>query len=153
MPLDFETLDELRASWNTVRLSQAMVQTNLAVGAFGLAVRTNDFRDLTNGLILLFAVSVLEEALERYRDDGLFVPKRGGLKELVNASKEALPWINWDGMEQIRNRRNDVAHHLKYPPRAQSWSDIDSVEKELISWGVLSGPVKAEYTITRSPAS
>jgi hypothetical protein len=153
MPLDSETLEELRASWNTVRLSQAMVQTNLAAGAFGLVAQTNDFRDLTHGLILLFAVSVMEEALERYRDQGLFAPKRGGLKELVSASKDALPWVNWEGMGQIRNRRNDVAHHLKYPPRAQAWADIDSVEKELIAWGVLSGPVKAEYTITRGPAT
>lgn len=151
--LDVTTLDELRASWNTVRLSQAKVGTNLAAGAFGSAFQTDDFRNLTHGFILLFAVSVLEEALERFRDHGLFSPKRGGLKELIRASKDALPWIDWDGMEQVRDRRNSLAHHLTYPTRAQSWEDIDAIETELVAWGVLTGRAKAEYTITRSPAT
>ena len=146
---DDAVLDEVRRTWGTVRIFQAKVKTNLFAGMQGLGgvPQSMEFWDLSHSLVLLFAFSVLEDVLKQVRtEQGLKCgPQLGAMKD---ASRDMLPWADFDTVDTARECRNELAHDQVIPPRADSWEYIDAIERELIAWEILDGPVKAEYTIT-----
>jgi hypothetical protein len=148
---DPDALEETQQAWKTVRVAQAMVKTNLNAGMFGLVPQTHGFRNLSHGLVLLFAYAVLEDTLSQLAGEGVFMSKGWQLKSLMKESKKAIAWIDFDLVDQGRDCRNDLAHRQKIPERADSWRYVDAVEAELIGWEVLPGPVKAEFTIDVTP--
>jgi hypothetical protein len=68
------------------------------------------------------------------------------------ASQTSLPWVAFDSVSEGRDERQKAAHGVKIVARADCWKYIDAIEQELVAWGVLSGPVVPEYTITRGKA-
>jgi len=150
---DPKTLKDIQSSWETVRLVQAMVRTNLNAGAFGLIPQTDQFRNLAHNLVLFFAFSVLEDALKQCRDEELFVSKGSELRRLMEASKSVVAWADYATIDSGRDKRNAVAHKRQFLPRAECWQYIDAIEKELIAWAILPGPVQKEYTISLTPKS
>ena len=153
MITDRVVLEDIRSSWNTVRISQEMIQTNLNVAfAFGGA-QSHNFKNLAYSLILIFAFSVIEDALRQLEDQGVFSAKNRQLGTLMHASKSALPWVAFQFVDEGRERRNDVAHKREYLERADCWKYIDAIENELIAWRILLGKAQATYTITVTPTS
>ncbi len=149
-----EILDQVRRTWGTVRVVQASIKANLNAGMTGFGVPLSmDFFDLSHSLVLLFAFSVLEEVLRQARDEGRFNCGRNTLGALMSASQDAVGWVDFSTVDEGRECRNHLAHDQKIPPRSDSWRFIDAIEAELVSWGVLDGPVTADYTIDLTPTS
>ena len=150
-----EDRESIIKQWKAVRLYQAMVRTN-TVGAFaGGAVLMPDFLNGCNTLVLIFAFAVFERTLQILRSENAYPePPEGrtGFKALMLASRTSLPWIDFDLMSEGRDERHRAAHGLKIVPRAECWRYIDAIERELVSWRALPGPIVAEYVITRGQA-
>ena len=145
---DSEVLDSIRSSWETVRISQAMVQTNLNFAfAFG-GFQSHDFRKLCYSLVLLFAYSVLEDSLRELKQQGVFQAENLKLGTLMHSSKVSLHWLKFDLVDKGRERRNDVAHYRAYVESPECWKYIDAIEDELVAWGILASKIKGNYTIT-----
>jgi len=141
-------LKNIRTAWETVRIFEAMVKTNLNA-AFALGgVQTNEFRDLCNNLVLIFAFSVLEDTLRQLRREGLFIPAQRGFKWLMQDSQVVLSWVDFKTVDKGRERRNQIAHERKFLPRDECWKYIDAIENELVAWKILPNKILAEYTIT-----
>jgi len=148
---DDEILDQVRRTWGTVRVVQASVRANLNAGMTGViggVPLTMDFFNLSHSLVLLFAFSVLEDVLDQARDEGKFSCRKNNLGALMSTSQDALDWVDFKTVDKGRECRNHLAHDQVIPPRADSWKFIDAIEAELVSWGILDGPVTAECTIS-----
>jgi hypothetical protein len=76
MITDTDFLQQVRDSWETVRTSQAMVDTNLRIASGLGGPQTEDFKNFSHSLIILFAFSVLEDVLEQLRSEGVFMSGR-----------------------------------------------------------------------------
>jgi hypothetical protein len=145
---DPEALKRIRDSWETVRILEARIQTTLHAGLFSLVPQMTNFQEVPDSLLLLFAISVLENTLEQLRRQRVFMYKRRGLKGLIKASKNALPWQNIEEIQKIRCRRNRVAHHHELLRSGQCAQYLDAIENELLAWRVLEHPVKGRYDIS-----
>ena|SRR5688572_19760002 len=94
---DATILQQLQDEWGNVRLSQAMVKTNLAAASSGLIGGisvSHGFRDYCHGLTLLFGFSVLENVLRQLRDEGHFACPGWMVGPLMAASRSVLPWVD-----------------------------------------------------------
>ena len=151
---DAVILQQSRDEWGNVRLSQARVKTNLAAasrGIIGGIPVSFGFRDYCHGLTLLFGFSVLENVLRQLRE-GHFPCPGWMVGPLMTASRGVLPWVDYPLVEAAKDARNDIAHRRTTIPRAETWKYLDALEAELLAWGILPGPVKAKYTLTRGAA-
>lgn len=54
------------------------------------------------------------------------------------AAKTALPWIDWQTIRDGVHRRNEIAHDGKLYDSQTCISEIETVEKQLTEWGILS---------------
>jgi len=108
--------------------------------------------NFAHSLVLLFAYSVLENVLEQLREEGMFASRSANIGPMMKASKDALPWCDYTLVDTLvdqgRERRNRIAHHREFLERAEVWRYIDGIERELIGWRVLDGPVRGDYSVT-----
>ena len=149
-----ETLASIRESWRTVRTLEGMIRTNTNSGAiFTLIPAATGFANIPESLLLLFAMSVLEDALRQLRDEEVFNCSRNELKQLMDASHGQLRWLNFDAVNVIRDRRNRVAHRREFLAPGQCQADIATIAQELLSWGVLDKDAKIDYRFEFKPAS
>lgn len=149
-----ETLGSIRESWRTVRTLEGMIQTNTNSGIiFTLIPAATGFATVPESLLLLFAVSVLEDTLRQLRDEGVFNCSRNELKRLMDASHGQLCWLNFDAVNAIRDRRNRVAHRREFLSPGQCQADIATIAQELLSWDVLDKDGKVDYRVEFKPAS
>ena len=140
-------LQDIRDSWETVRIVQAMVQANLRLGIMGPIPNTDEFKNLAHSLVLLFAFSVLQDTLQQLCDENEFTSRSRKLGALMENSKNVLPWVNYDKVDKGRDRRNDVAHERKFLPRRECVEYIDAIEDELVAWMVLPRKLQKRFTI------
>ena len=83
-----EALGSIRESWRTVRTLEGMIQTNTSSGTiFTLIPAATGFVTVPESLLLLFAMSVLEDVLRQLRDEGVFNCSRIELKRLMDGSR------------------------------------------------------------------
>ena len=130
-------LREIRDSWQTVVESERTAGLTM-IKAFmsGLPAGTEP-AELFGGLLLIFAFSVLEDALLALRDQGEFPSKSSRLKDLMYNSKGSLTWLDFSLADEGRERRNDIAHRrMKFPP-TQCKQYTACIEAELKNWGIL----------------
>ena len=147
-----ETLASIRESWRTVRTLEGMIRTNTNSGAiFTLIPAATGFANIPESLLLLFAMSVLEDALRQLRDEEVFNCSRNELKQLMDASHGQLRWLNFDAVNVIRDRRNRVAHRREFLSPGQYKADIATIAQELLSWGVLDEDAKIDAALSSSP--
>src|SRR4030095_5028470 len=124
-----------RDSWRTVRTVDAMIRTNLNAGIFSMVPAATGFARVPESLLLVFAVSVLEDTLRQLRDEGEFC-SRDGLGRLMKASQAALPWRDFAGVNKVIKRRNDIAHRRKFLGPGQCVLDLKVLAQELSAWHV-----------------
>ncbi len=55
----------------------------------------------------------------------------------MDSAKESLPWIDWNGLREGVRRRNEVAHDGRLFDSAQAIQDFESVEAQLVAWGII----------------
>jgi hypothetical protein len=147
---DTTARNSILEQWKTVRLYQAMMQTNTLGGFVVGAIYSPDFLNGCDTLVLVFAFSVFERALRSLYKEKVFAAEAtAGVKGLMLASRASLPWVNFSLVDQAREERQQAAHGVKIVPREDSLRYVDAMEAELVAWGVLDGPITGEYTIQR----
>lgn len=137
MALSQEQLDELRASWNGVRMLQDRIQRTMFSGFGGAAAQTVILADMAHNLPFLHACGVLNDALEHLAKDMNFEYQHRELGRLMEASQGRLGWQDYDQMKEIKTKRNDLAHRGVVSPRADCWKYIKAIEAELKGWGIV----------------
>jgi hypothetical protein len=152
MITDSKKLQHIRDSWNTVRILEARIKRTLNAGLFSLVPMMTNFKEVPESLLLLFAISVLEDTLEQLRDQGLFACEGRGLERLMKASTDKLSWKHFEEIQEIKNRRNLVAHHREFLRNGQCAQYLTAIEQELLAWGVLDSPIKGQFDISFKPS-
>ncbi|MBM2831858.1 MAG: hypothetical protein HW414_910 [Dehalococcoidia bacterium] len=130
-------LTEIRSDWKSVRRKQARVQRYMFIG--GGHILPVALADFAYNLVLIYAYSVLHDILRQLLLEGRFLAPRNksSLGQLMQASKNTLPWVDFALVDEGRGRRNKVAHKDLLIPRAETWKYIDAIEKELVKWGII----------------
>jgi len=145
---DAQALEALKEEWHCLRRSQGKLQINIAAsfarGAWFLPRIANDIY----ALLLPFGFSVLEHVLQQMLDEGLFVCKSSQLKALMVSSKTSVSWSNYQAVDLGRKIRNKLTHEQAIPPHGDTFRILDEIERELIAWKILDGPVKYEFTLS-----
>ena len=138
MITDLEVLADVQATWRTVLSTRDFIARNLAgTGTIGGIPPSHEFRNLAYGLCLLFACSVLQDTLSALRCQGAFACGRGELGALLKASRNSLPWTNYDLVFEAKERRNAIAHAQAVIERGDTWRYIDAIEAELRAWRIV----------------
>jgi hypothetical protein len=148
MITDQKALDRIRESWCTVRILEARISTSLSAGIFSLAPMATGFREVPESLLLLFAMSVLEDTLKQLRDEGAFSCSRSELKRLMDSSRCVLPWQDFTKVNQARIHRNAVAHRREFLSDGECTQYLTAIENELLSWSVLDHPIRGRFGIS-----
>jgi hypothetical protein len=138
---------EIENEWKTVRLAQAMVETNTSWALSGGRPLTEDMKDLSHSLILLFAFSVLESTLKQMRAEEVFHSKSDKLNSMMSSSRSVISWVDFATINQAREKRNEIAHDAKFVTREKVERYIDSIESELLSWRIFGTKPKVRYSI------
>jgi hypothetical protein len=134
---DPNTLREIRDSWQTVVETERTASVTM-IKAFNSGIPAgSEPAELFWGLLLIFAFSVLEDALLALRDQGEFSSKSSSLKNLMDNSRGTLIWQAFALADDGRERRNDVAHRRMTFPPTQCEKYIDCIGAELKNWGIL----------------
>lgn len=151
MITDPKSRQAVRASWKSVRVLDAQIRATTGPNIFSLIPAATGFARVPESLLQVFAVSVLQEALERIQEEGVFRATRPGLKGLMDGSRPQLPWVDFGAMDEVRLRRNRVAHEGHLLQSGQCENDLALIARELIAWGVLSSDAPAEFQIECRP--
>ena len=145
---DAEPLRTLAQEWHAVRRSQGKIQicvtASFASGAWFLP----QIRDEIYALLLPLGFSVLEHTLQQMRDEGVFVCRLSNVGSLMKSSAAAVQWANYAAVDLGRGVRNKLVHEQAVPPHSDTFRILDEIERELIGWKVLDGPVKYEFTLS-----
>lgn len=56
----------------------------------------------------------------------------------MEASKTRLPWINYELVDEGKDKRNQVAHEAKHISIEECIKYINAIEEELKNWNILS---------------
>ncbi len=137
-------LQDVVDNWKFTRLSQERFSAALMSGAvFGAFPGLHTALNMAGNIILLYAYSVLDQALRQLKEEGHFKPQGSGLKAHMDASKPVLNWVNFVLVDEGRERRNKIAHEQQFLERVDCWKYINAIEAELISWKILPVPLVA----------
>ena len=93
--------------------------------------------DESYNLPFLLVYGVLDEVLTELRDQGQFSCPSRQLGHKMAASRNHLPWDNYDLVDQGRNARNRLAHDTVLLSKCDCLKYVDAVESELHMWGVM----------------
>jgi hypothetical protein len=148
---DSVALQECQKEWDAVRFTQEKLRANVVAswGMGGWALAPQVGNEIYS-LLLPFGFSVLEHVLLQMKAEGLFSCGGSSLKQLMRDSRPALTWADFDAVDRGRNVRNDLIHDQKIPQHDDTFRILDEIERELIGWGVLSGPVRHNLTTSIS---
>lgn len=133
---DLEVLKEIRESWDGVRNIHGIVYRSI-VGSVGSAPFVIFIADIAHNLPFLHACSVLNDVLEQLRDEGEFKCNGRTLGKLAHASKDKLPWADFNLVKELIDHRNSLAHKGQILPRGDCWEYIDAIEEQLLGWNIL----------------
>lgn len=130
---------QTEADWRIVGgLSTDVTRSGPALGGW-----INETRpDSAFNLPLVLAFCVLEEVLDELRLTGVYLCKSSKLGAMMNASKDVLPWQDFDAVDRAREARNALAHQGVLHSKTDCLAYIKVVERELLAWGVLLTPMR-----------
>ena len=147
---DAEAWKAARASWKTLRVVLAMLQTHAnapPLSPFGF-VRSSDYDKVAFSLLVINAFAGLEEVLEQLRVQGVFTSSRRTLADLMTNSLPTLAWKNFAALDAARLTRNQIAHEQRFLDPKACENILDLIETELLGWGVLAQPLAESYSIS-----
>jgi hypothetical protein len=132
---------EIQKEWASVA---ALINWNrsFAVGAPPVFVNVTP-PDTFYNLPLLLAYSTLDHVLVQLIIEGQFVcqNKKGKdcqwLGERMLAAKNAIPWIDYNLVDEGREARNAVAHEAKLSDAKDCIKYISAVQAELKNWNII----------------
>ena len=131
---DLQAISEIAQDWRVVRKLCEEGRVWLAPGAGFISETTPEE---SYNLPLVLAYTVLERVLRELCDQGEFTCKAWQLGKNMAASQNALPWQDYDLVNDGRCARNDLAHQAKLSSKADCLRFIEAVESELKAWGIV----------------
>ncbi len=134
---DKNALQEIREQWDGVLALRQKIQRNLFGSVAGRGTFSHFVADCAHNLPFLHACSVLNEALEQMRDEGVFTGKGRTLGTLVELAQNQVSWVNYSAVTKMVEKRNDLAHRGGLLPRGDCWDYLDVIESELRSWSII----------------
>ena len=127
----------LQVEWQSVLQMRSRIQ-HLVLSTFAFDIRRSPaFGDVLYNLPFLLAFEVLKQVLLQARAAGLITGSGQRLADLIESSKSSLPWMDWDGLHEAMNRRNEVLQEGKLCGDAQCLADIAAIEAQLAAWAVI----------------
>ena len=126
---------EIAQDWRVVRKLCAGSHRQSFLPGFGYISETRPADSYNLPLVLAYAV--LDLVLRELRDQGEFTCKAWQLGKKMAASQNALPWQDYDLVNNGRDARNDLAHQAKLLSKADCLRFIDAVESELKAWSIV----------------
>ena len=137
MIANLNSLATLQAEWQgVVQMRERMQQLVISTFAFD-PITSPAFGNVLYNLPFLLAFDVLKHVLLEAKEDGQFLVSGPRLGDLMDSAQISLPWVDWQGLREAVNRRNEVAHDGKLLGDKQCLQDIADVEAQLLAWGVL----------------
>lgn len=137
MITDTDALTELRSSWNGVRIMREKLQAAL-LGSFSQGASfAIHIADIAHNLPFVHACSTLNEVLIQLSKENKIKCNSIFLGPLIKAGKTALPWKNYDLIDEAVKKRKEVAHKGLTLNRADCWKYINAIEEELKGWQIL----------------
>jgi hypothetical protein len=129
-----DVLAKLAGDWQGVmRLRDRLQKQGTATSAGHAAVNPND---AIYNLPLVLAFDVLRSALRAIKKEGRFSSEGNGLRALMKAAEETIPWIDFKALRKGAKRRSAVANDGELFPAAVCLKDIDNVSTQLRAWGI-----------------
>lgn len=139
---------EIVESWKTVRMVEAQITTNTGGTIFALIPQATGFARIPESLLLVFAVSVLDDALSCLRDEGAFSSPGRTLDARMKASRSRLNWQDFDAVDQVRVVRNAVAHERRFLAEGECHLYLNVIARELLAFGILETDFKGTYSVS-----
>ena len=127
--------EALRDAWAGAERMRARMQAHV-IGAFARIPQVGLAHAIYN-LPLLLACDVLRQALAHQKRQRLFKAKGNSLGQLMESARDALQWIDYEGMRQVVVRRNAIAHDGLLFEAEVCLADIARIEAQLRAWGIL----------------
>lgn len=129
-----KTISEIARDWRVVRkLCEVSHRQYFALGGQISETRPEDSYNLP----LVLAYAVLDRVLSEIRDQGTFTCNSWKLGAKIVASQNALPWQDYDLVDNGKRARNELAHQAKLSSKVDCLRFIDAVESELKAWGLV----------------
>jgi hypothetical protein len=149
---DEEAREDLHQQWFEVRLMQGHLTRDLfASGAAGSY--PHGAANACFSIVMVWAYGVLHNVLRQLHQQGRVVdparPQSTQLGILMAASRRGnnpLPWQDYDTVASGQQRRNEVAHRCLILQRGDAWAYISAIERELVGWHIIPGPVTEGLT-------
>lgn len=145
---DAQASEALKQEWHALRRSQGKLQIHITASFATGACFLPRIADDIYALLLPFGFSVLEHVLQQMRDESIFGCRSSQLKALMDSSRTVIPWCNYGAIAAGREIRNKLTHEQAIPPHIDTFRILDEIERELINWNVLEGPVKYKFTLS-----
>jgi hypothetical protein len=139
MIADPKALEDLRASWNGVRLLRSKIQRAL-LGSFAMGSPfVFHIADHAHNLPFLKACAVLNDVLKQLAKERRFPSQGKLLGGLIRASVQVSPPVSWLNLplKKALKDREALAHRAAIIPRADCWTYIAAIEAELVAWGIV----------------
>ena len=89
-------------------------------------------------LPFILAYSLLDEVLSEMRNNNVFTCSTWMLGAKMNASQTILPWVDYDVINDGKDKRNDLAHNGVLLSQEECNKYISAIGIELKCWGSLS---------------
>lgn len=126
-------------SWEGVhklKYSHRLVTLIPGAGLIGTGSFINsDFWNLP----FILSYSILDEVLIILKDQGVYQCNKRSpmLGKKMEASRNYIPWQDYDLVSDGRKARNKLAHEAILLPKRQCFIYIDAIEVELKAWRIL----------------
>ena len=125
----------IKKSWRGVRdLQKSLTRVDVINGTLHFAYAPDE----TYNLPFVLAYSVLDNVLSELRDQGDIDCKSWMLGIKMEASKNTLPWKDYNLIWAGKEKRDQLAHASILIDKAECIKYIDAVENELNGWDILS---------------
>lgn len=126
---------EIKESWLGIRnLQKNLRRLYVANGSLHMDTAPDE----TYNLPFVLAYSVIDNVLSELKDQGDIVCNSWMLGAKMEASRNTLPWKDYDLIWAGKEQRNQLAHDSILIDKAECVKYIDAVENELNGWGILS---------------
>ncbi len=142
MIYDPAVIVDVRKQWAALR---SMGRTTSRIVPGGPVVMQSPAAEFFN-LPLVLAYGVLHQVLLELIEQGSVprpfdakgnVVRNPALSACMKAARLALTWIDFNVVDDGRQRRKDLAHEAKLLTKADCLRYIEAIEAELTAWGVV----------------
>jgi hypothetical protein len=137
MTLSPTAVADLRSEWAGVVNMRKRMRLLVVATFAGGAITGPALAGVVYNVPLLLAFDVLRQTLAWARDEKLFACSRRQLGDLMDCSKDYLPWTAWGALREGVRRRNAIAHDGQLFEAKQCLQDIANVEAQLLTWGII----------------